>query len=201
MKLIGVYRILNKVNKKCYIGSSVNIKERIRKHKFDLRKNKHENQHLQNAWNKYGEENFKFIQLFLCKQSVLIKNEQAMIDYYEAYIKGYNLCPIAGNCLGFRHSEESKEKMMGNINGRGRKGCKASKEAKLKMSKAKLGKPSGMKGKHHSIITKRKMSDIKLGKPSPRKGVKLTKETKIKMSLSHQGLNKGMKYRKKKVHD
>jgi predicted GIY-YIG superfamily endonuclease len=56
----GVYIINNKLNGHNYIGSSINIKQRFAQHKSTLRHNTHRNQHLQNAWNKYGEENFDF---------------------------------------------------------------------------------------------------------------------------------------------
>jgi group I intron endonuclease len=56
MATCGIYRIINKINDKFYIGSSDNIERRFSRHLLDLKKNKHDNQHLQNAWNKYGKE-------------------------------------------------------------------------------------------------------------------------------------------------
>lgn len=56
--VMGIYCIQNIFNNKRYIGSSKNIIVRLEKHRSLLRKNKHENKHLQNAWNKYKEENF-----------------------------------------------------------------------------------------------------------------------------------------------
>lgn len=63
LKVQGIYMILNKVNNKCYVGSSKFIKGRKEQHIRELRKNKHGNSHLQNAWNKYGEDSFIFIKL------------------------------------------------------------------------------------------------------------------------------------------
>ena len=48
------------MNGKKYVGSAVNFKRRRRKHRKSLRKGTHHSPHLQNAWNKYGEDNFKF---------------------------------------------------------------------------------------------------------------------------------------------
>jgi group I intron endonuclease len=60
MKISGIYEIINKVNGKRYYGSSSDIHNRWRRHKRELKKNNHDNLHLQNAWNKYGIDNFKF---------------------------------------------------------------------------------------------------------------------------------------------
>lgn len=55
-----LYEIKNIINNKVYIGRTSNIKARWNRHRNELRKNKHHCIHLQRAWNKYGEENFKF---------------------------------------------------------------------------------------------------------------------------------------------
>jgi group I intron endonuclease len=60
MKHIGIYKIRNVTNQKFYVGSSNDTKDRFRKHRNLLRKNKHHCKHLQAAWNKYGEECFRF---------------------------------------------------------------------------------------------------------------------------------------------
>lgn len=59
----GIYKILNTINGKCYIGSTSRIfGERWCQHKTELNNNKHKNTYLQNAWNKYGKEAFVFIE-------------------------------------------------------------------------------------------------------------------------------------------
>ena len=55
--VVGIYCIRNKINNKYYIGQSIDIKNRWKEHKYNLRHNKHVNNKLQNAWNKYGEKN------------------------------------------------------------------------------------------------------------------------------------------------
>ena len=56
----GIYQIKCKTNNKIYIGSSVNIKQRWKYHKWQLRAGKHDAKYMQNCWNKYGEEDFVF---------------------------------------------------------------------------------------------------------------------------------------------
>lgn len=62
MKIIGIYKIVNKTNGKYYVGSSNNVWSRINyHHKKLLREGNHWNIHLQNAWNKCGEQAFDFL--------------------------------------------------------------------------------------------------------------------------------------------
>lgn len=89
--MIGIYKIKNLINGKIYIGQSVNIKQRWAEHKANLRNNKHENQYLQNAWNKYREENFDFCVIEECSESILDEKECYYIAYYNSYRNGYNL--------------------------------------------------------------------------------------------------------------
>src|SRR5271170_3555120 len=50
----GVYMLLNRVNSKYYIGSSVNLARRLKQHILGHSSNNH----LQNAFNKYGLQSF-----------------------------------------------------------------------------------------------------------------------------------------------
>lgn len=76
----GIYKIENIINNKVYIGSSKNTKARWQKHKALLRHNKHHNNHLQSAWNKYGENSFIFSIVELCPIDSLLNREQHFID-------------------------------------------------------------------------------------------------------------------------
>ena len=59
----GIYSIVHIVSGKPYIGSALDSEKRWSEHKHDLIYNCHDNQRLQNAWNKYGSDklsNLKF---------------------------------------------------------------------------------------------------------------------------------------------
>ena len=61
-KVIGIYKITNKINGNCYIGQSVDIKTRWRKHKeYSLNKTSKAYEYpLMRAFRKHGVENFSF---------------------------------------------------------------------------------------------------------------------------------------------
>ena len=101
MKISGIYKIINKVNGKYYVGSSENIlssKGRWAKHKRFLNKNTHPNKHLQSAWNKYTEESFNFIIVEKVNNpQLLLPTEQKYLDTAKKeQLKCYNKSFIAG---------------------------------------------------------------------------------------------------------
>lgn len=57
----GIYKIINIINNKFYVGSAVDLKRRKARHFSELRHGKHNNRHLQAAWAKYGEQAFVFV--------------------------------------------------------------------------------------------------------------------------------------------
>jgi group I intron endonuclease len=78
--MIGIYRIKNLVNDKCYYGSSKNIEKRWRTHKNHLKNGKHHNIHLQRSWDKYCEDNFVFEVVEECDENILLELEQKYLD-------------------------------------------------------------------------------------------------------------------------
>jgi len=78
--MIGIYRIKNLKNKKCYYGSSKNIEKRWRTHLNNLKNGKHHNAHLQRSWDKYGEDNFVFELVEECGETILLELEQKYLD-------------------------------------------------------------------------------------------------------------------------
>lgn len=86
----GVYCIFNIVNGKRYIGSSVDIYNRLHEHIHNLKHNKSHNKHLQAAWNKYGEKAFKLEILEYCDEINRFQREQYYLDFMQPE---YNFAP------------------------------------------------------------------------------------------------------------
>lgn len=89
----GIYSIRNIVTNKCYIGQASDFSERKRKHFTALKGNYHYNQYLQHAFNKYGIENFEFIELIKCSEEELDHFEDVFIKLFDTknHQKGYNI--------------------------------------------------------------------------------------------------------------
>jgi group I intron endonuclease len=163
----GIYLIKNIANNKVYVGSAVNIDIRWSRHKYDLKEGKHHSQHLQSAWNKYGEQSFTFEAIEeVTNLEHLLAYEQVYLDFYKSYEndRGYNIYRVAGSPLGTKHSEETRKKIS-----EGNKGKKYySEEARKKISESN-------KRRLVSEETRRKLSKL-------HKGQKRTEETRKKIS-------------------
>jgi len=144
--LPGIYTITNKVNNKIYVGSATySTKSRLTKHLSDLRKNKHPNNYLQKSFNKYKEENFLFEHLESHSSEYCLSMEQYWMNLLEATNreKGYNICPLAGNSFGYKHTTETKKIL--SIKGKGRTAWNKGKKDWL--SKNEIINQSILKGK------------------------------------------------------
>ena len=87
-----IYQIKNLINNKIYIGSTNDYKIRWKVHISQLNSKTHCNQYLQNAWNKYGEENFDFSILEEIELSEQFQKEQEWINKLNPFGKnGYNI--------------------------------------------------------------------------------------------------------------
>jgi group I intron endonuclease len=108
----GIYKIVNKTNGKCYVGSAVNIEQRWHGHKSDLKLKKHHSAHLQRAWEIYGADSFEFEVVEYVDKQLLIQREQYWIELLSAYGEhGYNTNPKAGSSLGVIRSSETRERI------------------------------------------------------------------------------------------
>jgi group I intron endonuclease len=109
----GIYVIQNRVNGKIYIGSSKNLRSRLIAHHNALVKGVHANSLLQNAWNKYGKEEFRVSVVEVVESTDdLLPREQFWIDIESPFqLRGYNILPTAGNNAGYSHTDATKAKI------------------------------------------------------------------------------------------
>jgi hypothetical protein len=210
MIVSGIYKILNIVTGKFYIGSSSNISRRWNRHDNDF-KNGENSKYLQKSWEKYGENNFtKEIVEILTKYDEetkksfdrrLKEREQYYLDTLKSYTKeiGYNLSSISQGA-DFPHTNEAKIKISASKKERKmseetkiklseiNKGRKHSEETKEKIKRNSINNPNfGTKGKKMSEETKKKMREKKIGKSTWNKGIKCADSTKKKISTSKKG--------------
>lgn len=92
----GIYKIENTINKKKYIGSSVHINKRLNNHRSALKRNNHDNQYLQNSFNKYSENSFIFEIIKECNLDELVVFENKYIKLFNSnnIEFGYNLAIV-----------------------------------------------------------------------------------------------------------
>ena len=178
----GIYRIVNILNNKCYIGQTVNFPTRKNSHFSPLRHNTHYNRHLQRAFEKYGSAAFIFEILEIVEFPPNFSgNKKAYCDYLKPYEQkwldfynsadpefGYNISPTSGSPLGVKHSDETKKKQS-----EARRGEKNARYGKTGTQNPNYGKPmsdrqraqisAATKGRVVSEETRRKLSIINAG--------------------------------------
>lgn len=183
----GVYKITNIVNGKIYVGSAVSIRKRAVYHLWSLKSGRHCNSLLQRAFDKYGEDSFRFDVLEICDRASVVEREQFYINELNATDRsiGYNICPTAGSVSGRVHSEATKMKI-GNAN----RGRKISDEGRQAMSARKKG--SKLTAEHRMNIGNsnigRVMSDeARLKISAGNKGKARTIEQRTAISIRQTG--------------
>lgn len=90
--MIGIYKIENMVNHKCYIGQAVDINKRWRRHRetyTDATSREYEYP-IYRAMRKYGIDNFSFEVIEECLREELNEKEKHYIEKYDAFFNGYN---------------------------------------------------------------------------------------------------------------
>lgn len=106
----GIYCIKHSPTNRIYVGSSVNIKYRLRQHWNMLVADAHHSQFLQNAWNKYGYLEFEACVLEIVEDfDVLIDREQYWIDFFDSYKQGFNARPNASSVAGIKWTKAQND--------------------------------------------------------------------------------------------
>lgn len=150
----AIYKIINTINGKFYVGSSIDTRKRFKQHKYGLKAGTHRNCHLQNAWNKYGPDAFVFkvIQHVFEDESLEdIENEWLQKHVGKDYC--YNLgTSVEAPMRGASHSEETRAKISAKMQkavSEGRGGCFIpSEETRKKMSASLMGNQCAKGFKH-----------------------------------------------------
>lgn len=181
-KAAGVYRIVNSRTGQFYVGSSQDLRNRLRKHAADLGKGAHHSYKLQQDWATYGAAAFSYELIMFCEKEELLEMEQAAIDLLSPQ---YNVCPTAGNSAGRPCPEHVKA-----ILSQHHKGRKVSEETRARISagirkyledpEARRSMSTRQLGRVHSEATRALMSEKAKGSKKP----KWTEERRAKAVAS-----------------
>lgn len=184
----GIYMWVNMVSHKIYIGSAINLSKRFYRY-FSVLALKTDNTYICRALLRYSHSVF-CLQIIEQIDITGLSLEEAQIkilsreQYYLNIIFSnnkdniYNINPIAGSSLGYKHTPETLAKISGSNHPM--YGKSLSVETKAFISKIMSGENNPMFGKIHSDETKALMSKAHKGKT-------FSEETRILMSEAHKG--------------
>lgn len=179
-----IYKIINAVNNKFYVGSAVNFEKRKARHLWRLKRGDHANKHLQAAWNKYGPTAFVFaiVQRVADSEDILAAENTWLSEHVGqayCYNKAMDATAPGTGMFGeknpmwgkkFDHTKEAKAKI-GNAS-----------KARIQSNEEKAKRRATMQGHEVSITTRAKISatltgegNFWYGKKRPDHGVKVSK--------------------------
>lgn len=112
-----IYMIRNQITGKVYIGQTKQpLEKRWMAHRYELRNGTKRNAKFQNAWNKYGEQSFDFIEIARCQNADLDDLEIAYINKYDSLKNGYNATAGGKQVMrGQKHSSNVRNKMSASL--------------------------------------------------------------------------------------
>lgn len=154
-----VYLRTNLVNGKQYVGQTVNFTQRERDWK--CLKARYGSHFFTNERNKYGLENFKteILAIVETREEAWNLEQKYIKEYNSLFPNGYNMSYGGEKSLGYKHSDEQKEKWSVE-----RKGKHNSPSTEFKK-----GMATWIKGKHHSKESNEKNRFAHLGKISKKR--------------------------------
>jgi group I intron endonuclease len=181
-----IYKIVNLVNDKFYVGSTNNQRERFRTHRNKLRRGVHHCAHLQASWNKYGEEKFAFrVVAYIPDGESLQEAEDHWLMEHVGKPDCYNVglrsgAPMRGipkekhPAFGKPKTEEQRAAISATLKAfyaedyanHPRVGKTHSEDTKERIRQAKLANPQSFwLGKTRSEETRKKISEAQIGIP------------------------------------
>lgn len=182
----GIYKIINVINNKFYVGSAVDLKRRKTRHFSELRTGKHNNRHLQAAWVKYGEQAFVFVVVEeLALDADLLAAENRWLKEHVGQDYCYNIgvdatAPMLGvggeasPTWGYRHTPEAREAIKTASTGR-----KHTPEDIEKIRRHWVGKPkpAAVRAKISAALSGE--GNFWYGKKRPDHGAKVSKAVEV----------------------
>jgi len=183
----GVYQIANLTNGKVYIGSAKCFQVRASQHVSALKKQKHQNKHLQTSWNKWGEDAFLFEVLEVIEGDKIARTTREK-EYLERFYENWE------QCYNFQRNPICKQGPWSST----------PEDSRRKISLSKKGKYRGPQnpfyGKTHTKETKKKLSLLareKTGNKNSNYGNWWTKEMKEQLAQKAKERCKNPEYIKK----
>ena len=178
---IGVYRILNNLSGRYYIGYSTNIERRFTVHRSKLKQKYHDNIFLQRAYNLDGEDKFKYDIIHVCD------TEEEAKEIELQYLTDLSIRDMLYN-LNFNNSggdllknHPNKKEIRNKILNSHRETMSKMTQEERSQKYGKFGEQNGMYGKTHTDEMKKKYSEIHKGN-TYRKGKFASNETRQKLS-------------------
>ena len=155
----GVYCLVNLINSHFYIGSSINIEQRMKSYLNNsfIKSKKNSNSPILKSLSKYGQVEFAV----LIVEYVDIKNLTARETYFITnLLPYYNVLKQGYSSLGYKHTEETKILLSELAKNRVH-----SLETKTLISKALVGENNPFYNKNHSLDSKLRMIEANTAYP------------------------------------
>jgi len=170
----GIYQIRNTINGHCYIGRSLNLQRRWRRHLVLLQARNHHSRYLQRAFDRYGREVFVFeILEELTTRDECILSEQFYLDHEDP---NYNMSSLArGGIASGTMAAEVRNAISIRM-----KALWLDLDFRQRHSMPKPKVRIALKGRHLTDECRRKISEAK-------KGHSCSEETRRKISQAKKG--------------
>lgn len=155
----GVYCLVNLINGKIYIGSSINLAVRMKNYLNTtfLKNKKNNNLPIISALLKYGQENFAVLIL----EFVVVENLAIRETYYITYLlPHYNILKQGYSSIGYTNTEATKQ-MLSEL----AKNRIHSDKTKALISRALVGENNPFYNKNHSVDSKLRMIEANSAYP------------------------------------
>ena len=154
----GVYRLVNNINGHDYVGSSINVSNRMRNYLNNafLSRSNNRNMPITKALLKYGQANFSLYLLEYATDNLTTRETfylMKLTPYYNVLKEGYS-------SIGYKHTHEVKKLLSELANNRVH-----SEKTKALISKVVTGENNPFYNKQHSVETKTRISESRSAYP------------------------------------